>query len=53
LNAFQRIKRPETEPAAKLPDEAVAYLFGPLVEAIRKEASDAVAAAAATSTNTS
>ena len=41
-----RIVRPTTaQPVPTIPDEAVAYLFGPLVGALRKEARDAVTAA--------
>jgi hypothetical protein len=46
MTAVRRIKKPKEETAVIIPDEAAAYLFGPLVAAIRKEASDAVAAAA-------
>jgi hypothetical protein len=44
VTAVRRIKVPENQPVA-IADEAAAYLFGPLLDAIRKEASDAVAAA--------
>jgi Skp family chaperone for outer membrane proteins len=43
VTAVRRI-RPKTS-VATIPDEAAAYLFGPLVTAIRQEARDAVAAA--------
>jgi hypothetical protein len=43
ITAVRRIK--SSQPAAVIPDEAVAYLFGPLVAAIKTEARDAVAAA--------
>ena len=43
ITAVRRIKQPEPPPA--IPDEAAAYLFGPLVAAIKTEARDAVAAA--------
>jgi hypothetical protein len=46
MTAVRRIKKPKEAGAVIIPDEAAAYLFGPLVAAIRKEASDAVAAAA-------
>jgi hypothetical protein len=46
MTAVRRIKKPKDHAAVTIPDEAAAYLFGPLVAAIRKEASDAVAAAA-------
>jgi hypothetical protein len=45
MTAVRRFKKPNTEPVATLPDEAIAYLFGPLVTAIRTEATNAVAAA--------
>jgi hypothetical protein len=43
VTAVRRIKPKES--VATIPDEAAAYLFGPLVSAIRQEARDAVAAA--------
>ncbi|QPF83687.1 hypothetical protein IC762_28930 [Bradyrhizobium genosp. L] len=46
MTAVRRIKKPKDLAAVTIPDEAAAYLFGPLVAAIRKEAADAVAAAA-------
>jgi len=49
ITAVRRIKAPELAPVATIPDEAAAYLFGPLVAAIRQEAKDAVAAATRTS----
>jgi len=45
MTAVRRIKPPKSATEIDFPDEAVAYLFGPLVAAIRKEAHDAVAAA--------
>jgi hypothetical protein len=45
ITAVRRIKS-EPEPRAAIPDEAVSYLFGPLVASIRQEAKDAVTAAA-------
>jgi hypothetical protein len=45
MTAVRRIKPTKSAADINLPDEAVAYLFGPLVTAIRKEARDAVAAA--------
>lgn len=45
MTAVRRIKPQEKSSVVAIPDEAAAYLFGPLVAAIRKEASDAVAAA--------
>jgi hypothetical protein len=47
ITAVHRFKRPEPEPVV-IPDEAAAYLFGPLLDAIKKEAKGAVAAAMAT-----
>jgi hypothetical protein len=44
MTAVRRIKRPSVQTTA-IPDEAAAYLFGPLVAAIRQEARDAVKAA--------
>ena len=46
MTAVRRIKKPREAAAVTIPDEAAAYLFGPLVAAIRKEAVAAVAAAA-------
>jgi hypothetical protein len=46
MTAVRRINKPKELAAVTIPDEAAAYLFGPLVAAIRKEAADAVAAAA-------
>jgi hypothetical protein len=44
MTAVRRIKsKPEVVTA--IPDEAAAYLFGPLVAAIKQEAQDAVSAA--------
>jgi hypothetical protein len=45
MTAVRRIKKPKEMAAVTIPDEAAAYLFGPLAIAIRKEAADAVAAA--------
>jgi hypothetical protein len=45
LTAVRRVKSSEPVAIATIPDEAAAYLFGPLLQAIRKEANDAVAAA--------
>lgn len=45
MTAVRRIKPSNTIKDIGLPDEAAAYLFGPLVSAIRKEAHDAVIAA--------
>lgn len=45
MTAVRRIKQPPVV-TTMLPDESAAYLFGPLVEAIRQEARDAVRAAA-------
>jgi hypothetical protein len=45
MTAVRRIKPTKSAPDIHFPDEAAAYLFGPLVAAIRKEAQDAVAAA--------
>jgi hypothetical protein len=46
MTAVRRIRGPKTELTAIIPDEAVAYLFGPLVETINQHAKDVVAAAA-------
>jgi hypothetical protein len=43
ITAVRRIK--PAVPVTTIPDDAAAYLFGPLVEAIRQEARDAVRAA--------
>ena len=45
MTAVRRIKPIKSAADINFPDEAAAYLFGPLVVAIRKEAQDAVAAA--------
>ena len=45
MTAVRRIKPAKTQTNANIPDEALAYLFGPLVTAIRQEAKDAVASA--------
>jgi hypothetical protein len=50
MTAVRRIKPSKTSKDIGLPDEAAAYLFGPLVSAIRKEAHDAVIAATQGST---
>jgi hypothetical protein len=46
MTAVRRIKPIKSATDVNFPDEAAAYLFGPLVTAIRKEAQEAVAAAA-------
>ena len=45
VTAVRRIKPPEPPPMATIPDDAAKYLFGPLLEAIQKQARDSVAAA--------
>jgi hypothetical protein len=50
MTAVRRIKPSKTTKDLGLPDEAAAYLFGPLVTAIRKEAREAVIAATQGST---
>jgi hypothetical protein len=45
MAAVRRIPRRDPDEPVRLPDEAVAYLFGPLVNAIRAEADSAVKAA--------
>jgi hypothetical protein len=45
ITAVLRLKRPEPEGLATIPDDAAAYIFGPLLEAIKNEARVAVAAA--------
>ena len=45
-NALQNA--PRSQESVELPEDAMAYLFGPLAVAIHKEAHDAVAAATAT-----
>jgi hypothetical protein len=45
MTAVRRRKRPKLEPEPTLPDDAVTYLFGPVVTALREAANDAVAAA--------
>lgn len=46
ITAVRRL-RIKAEPTATIPDEAAAYLFGPLIDAIRKAAGDTIAAAMA------
>jgi hypothetical protein len=45
MTAVRRIRPQKSATTINFPDEAAAYLFGPLVAAIRREAQDAVAAA--------
>jgi hypothetical protein len=45
ITAVHRIRPKETEKATTIPDEAAAYLFGPLVGAINQQVQDAVASA--------
>jgi hypothetical protein len=45
MTAVRRRKRPKLAPEPTLPDDAVTYLFGPVVTALREAANDAVAAA--------
>jgi hypothetical protein len=46
LLAVMAVRRMQSKATvATIPDEAVTYLFGPLVAAVRQEARDAVAAA--------
>jgi hypothetical protein len=45
ITAVRRIKPEEPAPTVTIPDEAAKYLFGPLLDAIRAEARDSVAAA--------
>lgn len=45
MTAIRRIRKPSEATTVAIPDEAAAYLFGPLVAAIRKEAAESVAAA--------
>jgi hypothetical protein len=45
LTAVRRIERRSAQSATNMPDEALTYLFGPLVTALNKQAKDAVAAA--------
>ena len=46
ITAVRRI-RPSPEVVTAIPDDAAAYLFGPLVEAIKKQASESVSIAMA------
>ena len=45
ISAVRRIRPRRPDPPITIPDEAARYLFGPLLDALRKEASDAVAVA--------
>lgn len=42
ITSVRSIKRTKPQPVPTIPDEAAAYLFGPLVDALRKEAREAV-----------
>jgi hypothetical protein len=44
ITSVRRIKPTKPQPVPTIPDEAAAYLFGPLVDAIKREARDAVMA---------
>jgi hypothetical protein len=44
MTAIRKIKQPKSQALADLPNDAMEYLFGPLVVAIRQEAREAVAA---------
>ena len=44
ITSVRRIKPTKPQPVPTIPDEAAAYLFGPLVDAIKREAKDAVMA---------
>jgi hypothetical protein len=46
MTAVHRLRPPKPQTPTAISDDAVTYLFGPLVEAIKKEASDAVERAA-------
>jgi hypothetical protein len=45
MTAIRKTKVSRRDEASELPDDAVAYIFGPLMAAIQKEAKDAVSAA--------
>jgi len=45
MTAIRKIRQPKSQTLADLPSDAMEYLFGPLVVAIRQEAREAVAAA--------
>jgi hypothetical protein len=45
ITAVHRIKRPKVEPAAIMPDEALAFFLGPLVQTLRQEMKNAIAEA--------
>jgi hypothetical protein len=45
MTAIRKIKQPKSQALTDLPNDAMEYLFGPLVVAIRQEAREAVAAA--------
>ena len=51
MTAIRRIKPIKSAADVYFPDEAAAYLFGPLVAAIKREAQDAVAAATLSKTS--
>ena len=45
ITAVRRRKHPEPQPETRLPDDAAAYLFGPILTAMTKAAGDAVTTA--------
>lgn len=45
MTAVHRVRPPKSQAVTAIPDEAVAFLFGPLMAAIQKKADDAVAQA--------
>jgi hypothetical protein len=45
MTAVHRVRPPKSQTVTAIPDEAVAFLFGPLMAAIEKKADDAVAQA--------
>lgn len=51
MTAVHRIRQPKVEPAARMPDEALTFLLGPLVQTLQQEAKNAIAGAMKTQTN--
>jgi TolA-binding protein len=44
ITAVRRIRPPDPEPITTIPEDAAAYVFGPLLEALKREARDTVRA---------
>ena len=51
ITSVRSLRPTKQQPSPSIPDEAAAYLFGPLVDALRKEAREAVTAAISSQAN--